>query len=180
MHAFKALLSIFGFPVSNSSISTPMDSTLTTQTRIHKIRLFYSGSTQVALYGSPSTLDDGWIANLPAAEVFAGDVSGLLFEVLIDAQEAHQRVGFHSEIYERHIKQDPQPRLPNPFTTSEVSQSTVFVNQALQQFKGARLLASRLAQQARTDERPDEQQRWLATAAALSINAADLQSDEGL
>jgi hypothetical protein len=68
-----------------------MDSALPAQAHIHKIRLFFSDSLQVALYSSPSAVEDGWVANLPAAE------------------EAHQWVGFHREFYERHVRQPPQP-----------------------------------------------------------------------
>lgn len=88
---FKAVLRLFGYTASNFSASTRMDFALPVQAHIYKIRLFFSGSLQVALYGSPSAVEDGWVANLPAAE------------------EAHQRVGFHKEFYERHVRQAPQP-----------------------------------------------------------------------
>jgi hypothetical protein len=93
MSVIKAVLRLFGFPASNRSASMSMDSALLAQAQIRQIRLFFSGSAQVALYGSPSAVKDGWVANLPAAEVFASDCSGLLFEVPTDAVEAHQRMG---------------------------------------------------------------------------------------
>jgi hypothetical protein len=152
-----------------------MESTLAPQARVHSIRLFFSGSPQVALYGSPSMVDDGWMANLPASEIFAGDIGCLLFEVLINAQDAHQRVGFQDKFYELHVMDslwsDPSPE-------PEASQSNALASQALQHLTGARGLAIRLAQQARGEERSEDQQRWLSAAAALTMKAADLQGDD--
>jgi hypothetical protein len=76
-----------------------MDSAFPAHAQIRQIRLFFSNSPQVALNGSPSEVKDGWVASLPAVDVFTGDFSDLLFEVRIDAEEAHQRVGFHKEFY---------------------------------------------------------------------------------
>ena len=161
-----------------------MDSALPAQAHIHKIRLFFSGSLQVALYGSPSAVEDGWVANLPAAEVFAGDCSGLLFEVPIVAEEAHQRVGFHKEFYERHVRQSPQPSWPNPSSPPTAaskppaaSPSADLREQALQQLKGARNVASRLVQQARSEERLEDQERWLEAVAELCVKASELEGD---
>jgi hypothetical protein len=178
MSLIKSVLRLFGFTVNNCSASARMDSALPAQAHIHKIRLFFSGSLQVALYGSPSAVEDGWVANLPAAEVFVGDCSGLLFEVPIVAEEAHQRVGFHKEFYERHVRQAPQPSWPNPsLPPTAASPSADLRQQALQQLKGARNVALSLMQQARSEDRLEDQERWLEALAAVCVKASELEGD---
>lgn len=83
------------------------DTTLSAQGLTSHIRPFLSGGPQVGLYGSPSTVTDtdNWIANLPADEVFAEDLSSLLCERLIDAKNAHELRPFQTPLYERHVRQ---------------------------------------------------------------------------
>lgn len=56
------------------------------------------------MYGFPSSVEDGWVANLPAAEILAGEYNIVLLEVSIEAEDVHQRVGSHKEFYELHAK----------------------------------------------------------------------------
>lgn len=153
------------------------DTALPAQAHICAIRLFFSSSPQVALYGSPSTVDDGWIANLPASEVFDGDFSCLFGERLIDAQEAHERAGFHREFYERNVRNAPQPQWPPKAPAIPAGPDPKLGRAALQYLNTAHVLASRLAQQARRDNRPEDQQRFLAAAADAALKAADLQGN---
>jgi hypothetical protein len=76
MSEIKSFLPIFCFPAGAGFL--------------RQVRLFFSSRLLVALYGSPSAVEDGWVAHLPAAEVFASDCRGLLFEVPTDAVEAGQ------------------------------------------------------------------------------------------
>lgn len=165
------------FSDANRSIPMPTDSALPEQAHVRQIRLFFSGGPQVALYGSPSTVADGWIANLPAAEVFAGDFSNLLYEVLIDAQDAHQRAPFHTPFYEQTVRQAPQPSWPKRDSAAPARPDPELARVALRHLNTARVLATRLAQQARRENRPEDQQRFLAAAADASIKAADLEGD---
>lgn len=153
------------------------DTTLPAQAHIRQIRLFFSCGPQVALYGSPSEVADGWIANLPAADVFAGDFSGLLYERMIDAQDAHERSPFHTPFYERHVRQEPQPHLPQQDQAVAVGPDPKLTSAALGHLNTARILAFRLAQQARRDNRPEDQHHYLAAAADASLKAADLQGN---
>lgn len=131
----------------------------------------------MALYGSPSTVADGWIANLPAAEVFAGDFSVLRVERLIDAQDAHERCPFHTTFYGRHVRQAPQPGWLQQAPASAAGSDPKLTSAALRHLNTARVLATRLAREARRDNRPEDQQRYLANAADASLKAADLQRD---
>lgn len=156
------------------------DTTLPPQARVRQIRLFFNDGPQVALYGTPSAVADGWVANLPATAVFAGDFNSLLYEVLIDAVEAHGRAPFHSWFFERHIRQAPQPTWPEQAQPAPAStgRDPVLVQQALRHLNTARILAARLAQQARRDNRLEDQQRFRAAAADACLKAADLQGDQ--
>lgn len=153
------------------------DTTLPARAHIRQIRLFFSGGPHVGLYGSPSTVADGWIANLPADEVFAGDFTGLVYERLIDAQDAHERCPFHTPFYERHVHKEPEPEWPQQVPAAAAGSDPKLTSAALRHLNTARILASRLAREAQRDNRPEDQQRFLAAAADATLKAADLQSD---
>lgn len=153
------------------------DSTLPPNVQIRQVRLFYSGADQVAVYGAPSTYHDGWIANLPARDVFAGDQSGLLYEVLIDALEAHSRTPFQTQFYEQHVRRAPLPSWQENATNTPAKSSPDLSQQSLRNFQAASTIALRLAQQAKAENNLRDHQRLLVSSAAAALQAASLQSD---
>jgi hypothetical protein len=108
--------------------------------------------------------------------VFAGDFSNLLYEVLIDAQDAHQRAPFLTRFHEQNVRQAPQPSWPKRDSAAPARPDPELARVALRHLNTARVLATRLAQQARRENRPEDQQRFLAAAAAdASLKAAELK-----
>lgn len=56
---------------------------------VNKLKIFHQNGDYVALFGEPPMADDGWIINLPATHVFAGDYHSLPFDVELQATWAH-------------------------------------------------------------------------------------------
>jgi hypothetical protein len=59
---------------------------------ISQVRLFWDQDWQVALFGQPAQSEDGWIINLPAAELFAGEFSSLPTDTLLAAEWVQETV----------------------------------------------------------------------------------------
>jgi hypothetical protein len=59
---------------------------------ISQVRLFWDQEWQVALFGQPAQSEDGWIINLPAAELFVGEFSSLPTDTLLAAEWVQETV----------------------------------------------------------------------------------------
>jgi hypothetical protein len=65
---------------------------------ISSLKLFHqNGEAMVALYGSPSVYEDGWLRNLPASQVFLHHPGALPAEETLPLAEAAQLVPFTPE-----------------------------------------------------------------------------------
>lgn len=58
---------------------------------ISQVRLFWDQEWKVALFGQPAQSEDGWIINLPAAELFVGEYASLPTESLLAAEWVQER-----------------------------------------------------------------------------------------
>ncbi len=67
---------------------------------ISGVKLFFDQQWQVALFGEPAQSQDGWIINLPADELFAGDYSSLPAEVLLAGDWVQARAAMKGPLAE--------------------------------------------------------------------------------
>lgn len=168
---------LVGASLRSCELTMTNDTSLPAHARISKIRLFYSGGPQVALYGSPSEVADGWIMNLPAAEVFAGDFSGLVYERLIEANDANISSPLCTSFYERYVRQAPQLRWAQNCLTADSVPNPKLARAVLPHLHSCRVLGSRLAQQARGEKRRKDELRFMAAAADAALKAGELQAN---
>ncbi|QEY32353.1 hypothetical protein EVJ50_09085 [Synechococcus sp. RSCCF101] len=89
------------------------------------LKLFHdaeAGVDTVALFGQPSTADDGWVMNCPASEVLEGDPRLLPFELLLPATDVHARVPLRPQWLDKVPELRPE-ELPQDDTDQTVEEN---------------------------------------------------------
>ncbi len=161
---------------------------------LRELKLFIEGgSLKVALFGRPSSANDHWICNLPFDQVFSRYPNTLPMEQRIKASTANNQVTMLENLADCIADGDPTTEdlsLDDDSMTSQTtdklidegeaddSEPTEINHQATaQQLRRSIKAASRLAQAAKDANNQGQQARWLAYAAAASLQLPAMIDD---